>query len=126
MFLNGENNPNWIGGKTFSSKGYIRIRTRHNRNMYEHRHIISDMILNSRLCADYVFGSKPCGKDGIPIGYHVNHADFDKTHNCPGNLQLLQSCIHNAVTAAHVRFIRENYTAYLQHLNSRKPNEVPF
>ena len=37
-------------------------------------------------------------KTGLPVGLDVHHVDFDKEHNCVGNLILLDTAIHVAIS----------------------------
>lgn len=51
----------------------------------------------------------------IPPGMTIHHWDHRKQHNCYGNLQLLQKCIHDFCEKEYQRFIRENYDKWVEH-----------
>lgn len=104
-FKTDKDNHNWKGGSGISDKGYLRIYTRRDRLMYVHRAVMRDALKN-KLCADYVFPQESMGPDGIPVGMTVNHADSIKTHNCLGNLQLLDKQIHDAISFSYWKFMR--------------------
>lgn len=44
----------------------------------------------------------------IAPGLQVHHIDFDRQHNCPSNLMLLDGPLHRAITTAHRRFVRRH------------------
>lgn len=76
MTRNGKNNPNWRGGRSVSSHGYILIRVGRKHHLadirgyaYEHR-LVAERKLGRRL---------------IP-GELVHHIDDDKKNNHPENL----------------------------------------
>jgi hypothetical protein len=92
-FGSGENNPKWKGGLHQTNKGYIRIRTKKNRDKFAHRVVVEEMLQNP-LCAEYVFPER--GK--IPEGMTVEHVDHRRAHNCRGNLMLLDKRIHDAIS----------------------------
>jgi hypothetical protein len=66
--------------------GYVRVWTRKNRGVYQHR------LVMARSCKEWCY--YPLGKDGLPKGFHVHHVDNKRDHNCIENLILLQDCIH--------------------------------
>lgn len=137
----GSKNSKWRGGIHTSYKGYIRIGTRLNRNKYLHRHLIEEL-LKKPIAAGYVFKLSEKHRGGvkakssktttksvkainslnrvnldslIPPGMTIHHWDHRKQHNCYGNLQLLQDCIHNFCEKEYQRFIGENYEKWLEH-----------
>ena len=80
------------GARVRSSKGYIRIYHGPDRGQYEPR------VVMRTLCAEFCYYTHTDLWDptsGLPIGFHVEHIDHQKTHNCPENLLLLQDIIHN-------------------------------
>lgn len=113
----GQAHGRWRGGVTFNEKGYRRISHGAYRNRYEHRRVIEEM-LEHPLCASYVFPEP----GQIPSGLTVEHIDHRRAHNCRSNLMLLDSRIHNAITAAGCRYIREHYVEYLAAVQG---SEVP-
>jgi hypothetical protein len=119
----GPRNPKWKGGRSLNDKGYVRVRKggRNAPHKYEHRRIIEEL-LESPLCADYVFPEK--GK--IPQGMTVHHNDHSRTHNCIPNLMLLSVPIHNALSKARWRWIREHYTEWEEwQRREREKDSVP-
>ena len=110
MFGSGTKNRNWRGGSYISSKGYLRISTRSKRNKYLHRYLIEKLLKNP-IAMSYVFPKS--GK--IPVGMSVHHWDHRKQHNCYGNLQLLQDCIHRYCEKSYQRFISENYEEWVEY-----------
>lgn len=129
----GTKNSKWKGGTHTSYKGYLRIGTRLNRNKYVHRHLMEEL-LRKPIASGYVFVLSEKSKKGvgvkvkkgdkdnrvsvsnlIPPGMTIHHWDHRKQHNCYGNLQLLQTCIHDFCEREYQRFIRENYDAWLEH-----------
>lgn len=81
---------------------------------YEHRYIMRKM-LEKPMCAGYVFPTSGV----IPSSMTVHHVDYEKAHNCVGNLMLLQRCIHNHISRAHQQYVRDHWEAYLE-------NQLPF
>jgi hypothetical protein len=113
--------PRFKGGVSLTDKGYRRIRSGEHRGKYEHRRRIEEM-LERPLCAAYVFPERGV----IPAGYHVEHADHSRTHNCAGNLMLLDARIHNTLTWATVRYIHAHYDEWLVLQQSKlEPQSVP-
>lgn len=115
----GPANPNWRGGRYLNEKGYRRISWGRHRGKYEHRRVIEELLLKP-LCADYVFPTPGI----IPEGMHVEHVDHSRTHNCHGNLMLLQECIHNAVTQAGIRYFREHFYSNFSPSEADEPEWV--
>lgn len=104
----GQEHPRWRGGVTLNGKGYRRIMAGPHRGKYEHRKVMEDL-LTVPLCAGYVFP----GAGKIPPNMTVEHIDHQRAHNCHSNLMLLDSRIHNAITAAGCRYVREHYDEWL-------------
>jgi len=81
-------------GVRLNEKGYLRYSAGPNRDRYVHR------VVMSRLCTEFCYypldQTTPLGRPtGLPWGFTVEHLDHNRTHNCPGNLLLLQTEIHN-------------------------------
>lgn len=70
-----------------NEKGYVRITTGSLRGQYEHRAVMA------RLARVWCF--YPLEANGLPRGFHVEHLDHRRTHNCAGNLLLLDARIHD-------------------------------
>jgi hypothetical protein len=77
----GERHGRWRGGKTVTSRGYIRLTAGSHRGMYEHR-LVASKLWEAR------YG------EPLPRGYEVHHIDFDPAHNCPANLLILGPGLH--------------------------------
>jgi hypothetical protein len=74
-------------GTCLTSKGYLQVTRRGpDRNKLAHRMIMAAM------CRESCYW--PLGSDGLPPGMEVHHQDFDRTHNCPSNLVLLNPSLH--------------------------------
>lgn len=131
----GEANPRYLGGRVTTDKGYVRISTgrRHNLIPYEHRAVIERLMLEQMITteaeqaiSDYrqewgdtdalvlaqvaVKAIMPIimHPPEIPAHMHVHHGNMDKADNRPANLMLLDSAIHNAITQAHRKFVRQH------------------
>ena len=74
-----------------TSKGYKRIYSGPDRGKYEHRVVMRE------LCKVWCYYPVDEGT-GLPVGLDVHHVDFDKEHNCAGNLILLDTAIHVAIS----------------------------
>ena len=90
-FKPGEAHPRWRGGVSVNQKGYRRMWAGAARGQYEHRMVMRELL---RSPIGLVFTP---GQD-IPDDMTVHHVDFDKKHNCHGNLMLLEKVIHDAVS----------------------------
>lgn len=79
----GPGNPNWKGGRTIASNGYVLLRIPDHPNadsrgyVYEHR----------------VVAEKKIGRPLRP-GEHVHHLNHDKRDNSPENVEVLTSAEH--------------------------------
>lgn len=79
-----DKNPNWQGGRTIASTGYVLIKRPHSPMsdsrgyVYEHRHVMAQVL-------------------GRSLERHeiVHHVDGDKTNNSPENLRLCASVGHH-------------------------------
>ena len=88
----------------------MKLKTREHFNKYEHR-VVMERMLAAPLCAEYVFPG-PGEKGKIPQGMTVHHNDHSRTHNCIPNLMLLSTSIHNALSKARWKWIREHYVEW--------------
>lgn len=73
-------------GYYITDKGYAKSTRRDTSGKYIHR------LVMARLCRHQCY--YPLGKDGLPVGFDVHHIDFDKLHNCPCNLLLMEHSLH--------------------------------
>jgi hypothetical protein len=76
-YLSGENHPNWTGGRSIDSSGYVRVNVGHGKREREHRLVASGLL-----------GQTP------ESGQVVHHKNGDKTDNRPENLEVLGSSEH--------------------------------
>lgn len=82
----GERNPNWKGGRTIASNGYVLVkRPDHERcdsrgYVYEHRLVAEEML------------DRPLGP-----GEQVHHINGNKTDNRPENLEVVASHAEHGV-----------------------------
>lgn len=78
-------------GTYLTAKGYRRFHSGPDRGKYEHRVVMRE------LCKVWCY--YPVAEStGLPVGLDVHHVDFDKEHNCVGNLILLDTAIHVAIS----------------------------
>lgn len=87
----GKLKPGRFGGRHLNGKGYVRISGGPNRNKYEHRLVMAEMV------REWCYYPVEEGKD-LPEGFHVEHVDHNRTHNCGGNLLLLDVRIHDYIS----------------------------
>lgn len=78
-------------GTYLTAKGYRRFHSGPDRGKYEHRVVLRE------LCKVWCYYPVDEGT-GLPVGLDVHHVDFDKEHNCVGNLILLDTEIHVAIS----------------------------
>lgn len=100
----GPRNPNWRGGRSVASNGYVLIRV-------DKDHPLADVrgyAYEHRIVAEQIVG-RPLRK-----GEQVHHRDGDKTNNAPENLEIL--------TAAQHRYEHRSQTPKSQAL--KKPGEI--
>jgi len=111
---------------------------RRNQMPYEHRHVIEQLMLEQaiadttrRVTAEGA-GADPWDEapdqvaasiefliarevmalvnnpPRIAPGIQVHHIDYNRQHNCPQNLMLLDAVLHRALTIAHRRYVRRH------------------
>jgi hypothetical protein len=91
-----------------NDKGYPQFTNGPYRKKYVHRVVIEALL-----------GSP------IPANKTVHHADFDHLHFCPGNLQLLDKPIHDAISASHRKFVFNNPQLVAAKLQKEYDEQVP-
>ncbi len=80
-------------GVCVTAKGYLRITRRG-----PHRDKLVHRVVMAGLCRQFCY--YPLNGGGLPEGMEVHHQDFDKTHNCPSNLLLLDPALHSEMDMA--------------------------
>ncbi len=50
----------------------------------------------------------------IPAWATVHHLDHHKTHNCQGNLMLIDDIIHGAISRSRRKYISDHYLEFLE------------
>jgi hypothetical protein len=84
----------FLGCKTTTSKGCVKITAGAGRGKYEHRWTIEKLLRDPiGLCWLPIPEAGP----EIPRRYTVHHIDQKKAHNYVGNLMVLDKAIHNAL-----------------------------
>lgn len=109
MRFTGPKNSRWRGGSHLSDKMYRRLSAHPNRNKYEHRWVMEQLLLNP---ISYIYTPG----QGIPSNMTVEHVDHRRTHNCCGNLMLLEKCIHDRISRWHQTYLMRNYDAFIEHV----------
>lgn len=124
LFRQGDEHPKYNGGRWVNEWGYVRVSTGRTHNKYEHRMVIEQLMLEQAIEA--ILRANAQDWDGqipaadianeimctvvhppqIPPTMRIHHIDTNRSHNCPQNLMLLDKAIHNAIHAAHVKFLR--------------------
>ena len=59
----------------------------------------------------------------IPDWATVHHNDYDKVHNCHGNLMLLDRHIHNALSRAYRAYLLEHYAEWMEKIARENAEE---
>lgn len=133
QFAPGPNHPRFRDGGTANEHGYRRVTVgRRNQMPYEHRWVIEQLMLEKAVldlveegrCGEYQVVDDdlvdPVHTSTLAImeliqnppriapGVQVHHIDFDRQHNCPQNLMLLDGPLHRAITTGHRRFRRRH------------------
>lgn len=109
-------NGKWRGGATKNERGYVRLTAGPGRGRYAHRWIM-ERLLDDPISLVFSRGG------GIPKRLHVHHVDHDRAHNCPGNLMLLDTAIHNRISRAYQMYVLAHYDEYLEMLRLREAPE---
>jgi hypothetical protein len=103
----GAKNGKWRGGVGLNAKGYRRIFAGPHRNKYEHRRVIEELLERP---ISYMFP----GDGKIPENMTVEHIDHSRTHNCVGNLMLLEKRIHDWCSRQTQKYYREHWQEILE------------
>lgn len=98
MSMRGSNNPNWRGGRSVASNGYVFVRV----GQAHHLADVRGYAYEHRVVAEQKIGR------AIAPGEHVHHIDGNKTNNDPANLEVLTVAEHR-----------------LEHRTSGKPRRMP-
>lgn len=80
-----ERNPNWRGGKSVASNGYILIRVGTGHHLAD----VRGYAYEHRLVAEQVVGRR------LRSGEQVHHVNGEKTDNRPENLEVVASMAHH-------------------------------
>ena len=104
-------NGKWRGGVCLNEKGYRRIRAGLHRNKYEHRRVIEELL-------EHPIGLMFSGDGKIPPNMTVEHIDHWRTHNCIGNLMLLEKRIHDWCSRQTQKYYREHWREILARENT--------
>ena len=93
MIIRNERGKVWspkFGMLQVLSNGYLRVTSRISgyRHWLMHRAVIQILLDEAGAGLWLPIGSK------IPADFDVHHQDFDKQHNCPCNLVLLDTRLH--------------------------------
>ena len=118
MVQAGPKNGKWRGGVCLNEKGYRRITSGKHRNKYEHRRVIEKLL---EFPISYMFH----GDGKIPEGMTVEHLDHIRTHNCCGNLMLLEKTIHDRISIMGQRYYREHWNDPPDWTTNDEWNEEP-
>ncbi|WP_205522805.1 HNH endonuclease signature motif containing protein [Myxococcus eversor] len=92
----GARNPNWKGGRSLASNGYVLIRVGVGHPAAD----VRGYAYEHRLVAEQVLG-RP-----LLEGEQVHHKDGDKQNNAPANLEVLTQHEHRAEHRKHERGLR--------------------
>lgn len=82
----GARNPNWRGGRSIASSGYVLVRVGVGHPLAD----VRGYAYEHRLVAEKKIG-RPLRDDE-----HVHHVDHDKTNNDPSNLDVVTIAEHRA------------------------------
>lgn len=86
LFLPGPLHPNWRGGKTLNTDGYIKVTAGPNRDKYEHRVIANDCLIAS-------YGR------GLRADEEVHHQNFIRSCNHDFNLIIMDEALHHGISS---------------------------
>jgi len=82
----GPSNPNWRGGRSVASNGYVLVRV----GVEHHLADVRGYAYEHRVNAELKIGRR------LRKGERVHHRDEDKTNNAPDNLEVLTAAQHGA------------------------------
>ncbi len=135
--------------KHITSKGYVRLSSGPKRMRYEHRAVLEGLKNEQRRHAvAMLIGVNPemaewmipwlveqeSKDDRLPLDDEVHHIDFTRTHNCPGNMLLVDARMHAAWSAGRRAVDAGRYKQRNQwsrrlpgmEVEDGKDDEVPF
>lgn len=92
----GAKNPNWKGGRSIASTGYVLIRV----GVGHHAADVRGYAYEHRLVAEKMLGR------ALDPGEQVHHKDGNKQNNDPDNLEVLTLAQHRAEHRKHSRGLR--------------------
>jgi len=93
----GENHPQWKGGRISNGRGYILVRKpNHPKAIYKGKYIFEHLLIWESV------HQKP-----LPEGYVIHHLNGNKSDNRPENLVALPTRKHHHILAAKGKRIRE-------------------
>jgi len=95
-FPKGETHPKWRGGLYETKDGYVVVSAGKHRGKYLHR-LVSDGNLK-----------KYWGR-GLRKNEEVHHMDFNRSHNCPGNLLIIDERLHDAFSSNHASRVKRGW-----------------
>jgi len=77
-----------------TASGHLRYRSpKELRGEYVHRQVIKKCIEETPYSVRLL----------LPWPYEVHHQDYNKQHNCPGNLLIVSDSLHSAMTAHRLK-----------------------
>lgn len=82
-----EANPNWRGGRSVSSNGYVLIRV----GIGHHLADVRGYAYEHRIVAEQKIGRR------LQSGEQVHHRDGNKQNNSPENIEIMSSIAHHRV-----------------------------
>lgn len=106
IYPTGDQHPRFSGGKRITEKGYVRFTSGRNMGMREHRVVIEELMLADRLreittaFADAVIATVR-NPPRLRPDQDVHHMDWQRAHNCPQNLLVLDEAIHHAISRSN-------------------------
>lgn len=101
IIQSGPKNPNWKGGRTVASNGYVLLKM-----SWHHLADTRGYVYEHRLIAEEKIGRR------LTIAEQVHHLNGDKSDNRPENLDVVESIAHHRMVERTVGF------------NRRKPGEA--
>lgn len=94
----GPRNPNWKGGRSIASTGYVLIRV----GVGHHLADVRGYAYEHRLVAELVLGRR------LRDGEIVHHRDGNKINNAPENIEVVESIGHHLIRHRRSGALRRN------------------